>query len=131
MAKSPEKVRAEKTKPVTIRIPLRKPERVMIQPRLRPGSKQYTCIRFDNEGQYFVDQFVERSQATPTLLAEGRRMVRHVSCPLFYFEVALGTCHHYCAFPCSVHLDVVKEWGWYTGGSGPTIGRPKPQGVGK
>ena len=102
---------------VKIRTPAPGPVRILVQPTPRPGVKQFTVIRYDNEGQYFVDEFVER--LGPGSIPEDRRCIRHVVCPKFQFSVALAVCHRYCAFPCSVHLNAIQIEGWYKPGGFP------------
>lgn len=98
---------------VRIKQPKLRPERIIVPPKQRTGGKQLTVLRYDNEGRYFVDEFVERS-STYAPGRDDRRHIRHVNCPKFQFEVALAVCHRYCSYPCHVHLEVIKEVGWYT-----------------
>lgn len=111
--------RAPPVEPVKVRIraPKQKPVRVLVQPKPRPGVKQYTVLRYDNEGQYFVDEFVERLGMGG--VPEDRRVIRHLVCPRFSFTVALAVCHRYCAFPCHAHLETVQTGGWYKPGGFP------------
>lgn len=92
------------------------PIRTIVQPQPKPGSKQYTCIRYDEHGQYFVDEFVERS-TMHNIVKTDRRHMTHVNCPKYQFNVALSVCQRYCSFPCSVHLEVIQNRGWYNDGS--------------
>lgn len=90
---------------------------IIVPPIPRPGSKQYTCVRYDKHGHYFVDEFVERSRVlnAGAAIDPTRRHIRYVECPRFSFSVALGTCHHYCVFPCAVHSAALADGGWYVG----------------
>lgn len=107
----------KKSKKVIIRPPRVQPVRILVQPKPRPGVKQYTVIRYDNEGQYFVDEFVERLNLGG--VADDRRLVRHVVCPRYQFSVALAVCHRYCALPCTVHIETIKTLGWFKPGGTP------------
>lgn len=99
---------------VKIKRPPRRPVRILVQPPPRHGVKQFTVLRYDNEGQYYVDEFVERLGLGG--IPEDRRHIRHVSCPRFQFSVALAVCHRYCAFPCRTHLEAIQSSGWYKPG---------------
>jgi len=112
---------AEDTTVYRIRLPRHTaPIRTIIQPIPRPGSKQYTCIRYDEHGQYFVDEFTERS-TMHNIAKTDRRHMTHVNCPKYSFNVALSVCQRYCSFPCSVHLEVIKNRGWYNDGAAPPM----------
>lgn len=91
------------------------PKAIIVSPTLRPGSKQLTVIRHDENGQYFVDEFAERSSSTVT---ENRRNMRYVACPHLEFQVALVACPRYCSAPCPTHQAALAQ-GWYRNGEKP------------
>lgn len=103
-----------------IRLPREQPIRLLIEPEPRQGSKQLTCIRYDEHGQYFVDEFIERS-SMHQIFKTDRRYMTHVRCPKFSMEASLAICHRYCSTPCPTHLAAIAEHGWYNDGSAPTM----------
>lgn len=117
----PPKGKPPSAKKVVIKVPRLRPVKIVIPPKPRPGSKQLTCIRYDENGQWFIDEFVERS-SLHDVLKEDRRHMTHVSCPKFQFQVSLAACPHYCSFPCNVHMATIQTQGWYKEGKGQPAG---------
>lgn len=115
----PLRIRPATGPPQVHRLKIPRPVVLVVPPKQRLGSKQLTCLRFDEHGQYFVDEFVERLHTAGW--PEERRFMTHVICPKLQFQVALGVCHRYCSFPCHVHLDVIAARGWYNNGKAAPI----------